>query len=263
AKAGVMMRETFDGNSPNVALLVTPEYGIRYQYRLSVGSTTWSEQAGNPDIEAPYWVRLTRLGDTFRSEISPDGATWTIVGSVTIAMGETVQVGLPVTSRVRGTLCASVFGDVQVEEYSVRLPGDANFSGTVDQTDAAILAANWGKSGMTWLEGDFSGDGAVNAVDASIFAAHFGATLAPTVEQNPVEQGILEPVEVALLDDTTARDAALAEEFGSAVEPTSLERSRLAWSHTLARRQSPREDAILERARLAIDLMPADYWGLA
>ncbi|HBO45826.1 MAG TPA: hypothetical protein DD670_18265, partial [Planctomycetaceae bacterium] len=49
--------------------------------------------------------------------------------------------------------------------------------------------------------------------------------------------------EVALLDDTTARDAALAEEFGSAVEPTSLERSRLAWSHTMARRESPRNSA--------------------
>ncbi|NLE37593.1 MAG: DUF1349 domain-containing protein, partial [Pirellulaceae bacterium] len=215
AKAGVMMRESFDGNSANVALLVTPENGIRYQYRLSDGSTTATSQAGSAEIEAPYWLRLTREGDTFRSEISPDGTTWTVIGNRTIAMNETIQVGLPVTSRVRGTLCTSVFSDVLVEEYGERLPGDANFSGTVDQADTAILAAHWGMSGRTWLDGDFSGDGVVNAVDAAILAAHFGATLAPAVEQRPADQGILEPAEVALLDETTARDAALAEEFGS------------------------------------------------
>ena len=166
--------------------------------------------------------------------------------------------GLPVTSRVRGTLCTSVFSDVLVEEYGARLPGDANHSGTVDHADSVILASNWGKTGMSWLDGDFNGDGVVNAVDAAILAANFGATLAPAVEQS-----VLEPPVAAPLDDSTAHDAVLAEEFDSALEPTSLERHRMAWSHTVARRQSPREDAILERARLAVDLMPADYWGLA
>jgi hypothetical protein len=243
--------------------LVTPEYGIRLQYRLATGSNTVASQAGNPDIKAPYWVRLTREGDTFRSEISPDGATWTVVASQSITMGQTIYVGLPVTSRVNGSLCTATFTDVFVEVYSQRLPGDANYSGTVDQADAAILAANWGKSGMSWRDGDFNGDGMVNAVDAAIFAAHFGATLAPAVEQSPLDQTVLEPVEVVLLDDLTARDTVLAEEFGLPVEPTSLERSRLAWSHTLARRQSPREDASLERTKLAVDLLVADHWGLA
>ncbi|NLE37552.1 MAG: hypothetical protein GX621_05960, partial [Pirellulaceae bacterium] len=258
AKAGVMMRESLAANSRNIALLVTPEYGIRLQYRLATGSNTQTPQAGSPDIVAPYWVRLTRVGDTYTAEISPNGTAWTVVGSQTIAMGQTVYVGLPVTSRVNGVLCTATFSDVFVEVYSERLPGDANYSGTVDHADSVILASNWGKTGMSWLDGDFNGDGVVNAVDAAILAANFGATLAPAVEQS-----VLEPPVAAPVDDSTAHDAVLAEEFDSALEPTSLERHRLAWSHTVARRQSPREDAILERARLAVDLLPADYWGLA
>ncbi|NLE38492.1 MAG: hypothetical protein GX621_10755, partial [Pirellulaceae bacterium] len=89
-----------------------------------------------------------------------------------------------------------------------------------------------------------------------------GATLAPAVEQRPADQGILEPAEVALLDETTARDAALAEEFGSSLEPTGLERHRLAWSHTLARRQSFQNSTICERPELAADLLVASYWDL-
>lgn len=56
------------------------------------------------------------------------------------------------------------------------LPGDADRNGTVNQADAAILAAHWGLTSMAWDDGDFNHDGRVNAADASILAANWGAT---------------------------------------------------------------------------------------
>ena len=65
------------------------------------------------------------------------------------------------------------------------LPGDANRDGTVDDRDAAILAAHWSKVGAVWGEGDFSGDGLVDDRDASILGSHWLQTAeaaAPTPE---------------------------------------------------------------------------------
>jgi VCBS repeat-containing protein len=55
------------------------------------------------------------------------------------------------------------------------IPGDATGDGRVDQADAIILAANWGKptSGGTGA-GDFNADGVVSAADASILAGNWG-----------------------------------------------------------------------------------------
>ena len=53
------------------------------------------------------------------------------------------------------------------------VPGDTNNDGNVDETDAATLAANWGKPGG-WNQGDFNHDGVIDAVDASIMAANWG-----------------------------------------------------------------------------------------
>jgi hypothetical protein len=67
---------------------------------------------------------------------------------------------------------------------SSSIPGDANHDGSVDEDDAAILAAHWGQIDMTWETGDFDGDRKVGLKDASILAANWGyesgeATTAP------------------------------------------------------------------------------------
>ncbi len=54
------------------------------------------------------------------------------------------------------------------------IPGDANHDGTVDEDDAAILAANWQTlTSATWRMGDFNGDYAVNNIDATLLAANW------------------------------------------------------------------------------------------
>jgi uncharacterized delta-60 repeat protein len=52
--------------------------------------------------------------------------------------------------------------------------GDLNLDGSVNGSDFAILAGNFGKTGMTYGEGDLNGDAAVNGSDFAILAGNFG-----------------------------------------------------------------------------------------
>jgi len=52
--------------------------------------------------------------------------------------------------------------------------GDVNSDGHVNISDLAILAGNWGKTGMTYAQGDLNGDGKVNISDLSILANYYG-----------------------------------------------------------------------------------------
>jgi len=57
-----------------------------------------------------------------------------------------------------------------------RVPGDTDDNHIVDDTDAKVVAAHWGDTGLAggYTVGDFNDDGVVNALDASIQAAHWG-----------------------------------------------------------------------------------------
>ena len=65
------------------------------------------------------------------------------------------------------------------------LPGDANSDGTVNQSDAEIVSANWlMQTGASWTVGDFNNDGRVNGIDATIMAANWQLTLPPTTSSS-------------------------------------------------------------------------------
>jgi len=53
-----------------------------------------------------------------------------------------------------------------------RTGGDANLDGIVDAADCAILRANFGKTGMWWMQGDFNHDGTVDAADLATLNAN-------------------------------------------------------------------------------------------
>jgi len=96
AKAGVMIRESLAANAANAFMLVTQGKGSDFQRRLAAGGST-ANQVGT--TMAPYWVKLERIGNAFSAYQSADGATWTLVGSDTIAMGTAVYVGLAAVSH--------------------------------------------------------------------------------------------------------------------------------------------------------------------
>lgn len=95
AKAGVMVRESLNADSKNALMLLTPTTAA-FQYRnASAGSTTSVASTGL----FPYWVRITRTGNTLVGQRSSDGVSWNTVSTQTISMAAQVFIGLAVTSH--------------------------------------------------------------------------------------------------------------------------------------------------------------------
>lgn len=112
AKAGVMIRETTAGGSRNAFMAITPSNGLAFQRRLATGGTSTSTSGAV--VTAPYWVRLVRNGNVFTGYASTNGSNWTQVGTDTVAMGTTVQVGLAVSSHNNSVSCTAVLDNVTV-----------------------------------------------------------------------------------------------------------------------------------------------------
>ena len=112
AKAGIMIRESLTPNSAFAAVLVTPANGIEFKTRNKTGAAVVTKTKAG--LTAPYWTKVVRSGNVFTGYYSPDGSTWTSIGSVTINMGSGVYVGLAVNSHKDGTLCTGTFNNVTV-----------------------------------------------------------------------------------------------------------------------------------------------------
>jgi PKD repeat protein len=112
AKAGVMIRDSLDGNARNVFALVTPDSLVAAQARTSAGGTTELAAAGWFGV--PYWVRLVRTGTRITAYASRDAASWTEIARYDVALADTVYVGFAVTSHDNAQLNTAVFTDPSV-----------------------------------------------------------------------------------------------------------------------------------------------------
>jgi hypothetical protein len=119
AKAGVMVRETLDANSVHAFMALTPGNGLSFQRRTTTGGTSANTSGGG--ASAPRWVRVTREGSLLTGYASTDGTTWTTVGSATIAMGDSVHVGLAVTSHDNAARCTARFDNVELIQTPVEV----------------------------------------------------------------------------------------------------------------------------------------------
>jgi hypothetical protein len=112
AKAGVMIRESLAANSAFAMMVESAGVGVAFQRRLTTGAN--AKSTSGAVVVAPYWVKLTRVGSTFTAYSSPDGVSWTLVGSDTISMVANVYVGLPVTSHNNAVLCTGTLDNATV-----------------------------------------------------------------------------------------------------------------------------------------------------
>ncbi len=111
-KAGVMMRASLSASSAQAMMVVSANKGLAFQRRTSAGDI--STHTAGAFAGAPYYVKLTRSGSTFTAYSSPNGSTWTQVGSDSIAMPTTIYVGLAVSSHVAGTTATANFAATSV-----------------------------------------------------------------------------------------------------------------------------------------------------
>jgi hypothetical protein len=112
--AGVMIRNTLDTGSVNAKTADWHFYGaIYFDVRTVAGGST--TEPGSASATLPYWVKVSRSGNTFSSYVSPDGVNWTQLGtSQTITMGQSVDAGLAVTSGSTTALANATFDNVSV-----------------------------------------------------------------------------------------------------------------------------------------------------
>jgi len=149
AKAGVMIRETLDGDSTHAMMVVTPGNGTAFQRRTTTGGS--SDHTAGSYVTAPYWVRLVRNGNTLTGYESPDGFAWTQVDSVSINMATDVYIGLAVTSHNDGTLCTAEIDNISLSaveyqgftEAKVSTDSDSITISTQGSADTVNILGSW------------------------------------------------------------------------------------------------------------------------
>ena len=135
AKAGVMFRQTTAGGSIHAMMDIMKSNGSEFHWRLATnggsGATT-----GTAGIAAPYWVRITRVGNLVTGEKSVNGTTWVQQGSSqTVTMGSSIQAGLAVSAVSNVTVNTAVFDNV-----SVTTPPSAVGSNYTTNEDTSVSA---------------------------------------------------------------------------------------------------------------------------
>lgn len=107
-------------------------------------------------------------------------------GALTGQFGShSLPAGLDGTGRRASVLyenrAASGVGTVDTMKVGLARPGDTDFNGTVDFTDAFTMVSNYGFSGMDWRDGYFQGTtGTVGFTDAFELTANYGFSYATT-----------------------------------------------------------------------------------
>jgi glucuronoarabinoxylan endo-1,4-beta-xylanase len=143
SKGGVMIRESLATNAANALMAVTPSNGVTFQYRSSTGGGSVSNNVTS--LSAPYWVKLVRSGNSFAGYCSPDGASWTQVGSATFTMASTAYVGLAVTAHNNSSWCTAAFDNVSAPGWPVPPPSVP--TGLTATTGIEQVILNWQAGG--------------------------------------------------------------------------------------------------------------------
>ncbi|HON90200.1 MAG TPA: discoidin domain-containing protein [Sedimentisphaerales bacterium] len=115
AKGGVMIRQSTEPGSVHAFMPITPGggNGASFQHRLTAAGTSTNNDNAGAVVAAPYWVKLERKGNAFSGFISPDGVTWTQLGTAqTIPMTGPVLIGLALCSHDAAVATAAEFSNV-------------------------------------------------------------------------------------------------------------------------------------------------------
>ena len=147
AKAGVMIRDTLDADSRYAGLFITPENGVRFQYRNTTGGVT--DRQFVEGIAAPHWVKLERTsGGLVRAYHSADGTTWERFNLMQVAMNTPMYVGLAVTSHDAALTCEAKFSNVSFPNTNVDMQWTDQDVGMLSNEPESMYVTVGDSSGM-------------------------------------------------------------------------------------------------------------------
>ncbi len=110
-KFGLMIRQDLTPESPFVELTLLGATIAKFEYRTTMGMN--AAQVYHSGL--PHWLKLTRVGNVFNGYMSPDGVTWTQVGSSqNVPLSSSVYIGLGVCAKDIGTLKTEVFDNISM-----------------------------------------------------------------------------------------------------------------------------------------------------
>ncbi len=176
-KAGVMIRDSVAPGSAHALMLVSPGKGNAFQRRVTTNGV--STHTAGALATAPYWVRLTRVGDAITASQSANGTTWTVVGSDTIPLSQTVLIGLAVSSHSNTAAATATFDNVVIERpWSHQDIGPVGREGSPAITSGVFTLTGAGAD--IWNAADafhftyqrLTGDGEIVARVATVSATH-------------------------------------------------------------------------------------------
>ena len=121
-KACVMIRENLSSNSPMAFIALTKmdannTNSAQFIWRSFTGAGTGISTIDRYKM-FPSYIKLTRIGNTFAGYWSPDGETWTFVGSTDISMSKSCYIGLGYSAQNADRFGGAVFSDVKVQDVS-------------------------------------------------------------------------------------------------------------------------------------------------
>jgi hypothetical protein len=144
AKIGPMVRQSNAPGSQYTFMLARAVDGNKYfQLRADTDGGASGDSDQTDATGFPFWLKITRSGDDFTGATSPDGAAWTDVGTITLALADPVLVGLAVTSHSTGDITTAEatnltidgtepdFGSMTSEDIGIQLTETLELSWSV------------------------------------------------------------------------------------------------------------------------------------
>ena len=138
-QVGVMIRESLTPTSTSAFVFFQPNQAY-FNYRLTTGTNATQQSTGFTASSYPYWVKLTRSGNTFSGYISLDGASWTQVGSSqTISMAQSTYIGLAASSSSGSSLVTTTFDSVSISSDILAQPVITTVSATTGNVGSQVV----------------------------------------------------------------------------------------------------------------------------
>ncbi len=115
AKAGVMLRKTYDPVSPYYAVFGSPEGGLEVLWRMHFDDTPTRKTF--PGLSLPVYLKIRRTGTMYGAYVSMDGIQYSLITGSTTSIQDLdgpLMAGLAVTSRNEDALSRARFEKVSV-----------------------------------------------------------------------------------------------------------------------------------------------------
>jgi regulation of enolase protein 1 (concanavalin A-like superfamily) len=113
-KSGLMFRENLDAGSKNVFIGLTLKNGITTQARPSPSESSENGERIS-DLKAPYWIKLSREGDSIKVAVSPEGITWKKMEGGILPFSENAYIGFAVTSHDIKGICKTTISNYKLK----------------------------------------------------------------------------------------------------------------------------------------------------